>query len=79
VKFSYINRKLVGPRKGLNYTEDSLFWYPLKRDITVQVKWATGCICNVGNGDADNLPRPGSKQLLVGPELACGISERIAK
>lgn len=36
-------------------------------------------MCNVGNGVVDHLPRPGLKQSLVGPELACGISERNAK
>jgi len=38
-----------------------------------------GYMWNVGNGVADHLPRPGSKPSLVGPELACGIYERIAK
>lgn len=81
LKYSYIktHRKFVGPRKRFHLTEISLFWCSVKQDFTEQAKWVPGCMCNVGNGVADYLPRPASKQLLVGPELTCCISTRIVK
>jgi hypothetical protein len=33
----------------------------------------------VGNETADQLARPGSEHLFIGPEPACGISVRVAK
>jgi hypothetical protein len=55
-----------------------LFWYSLKRDLTVQAKWLPVYIGNIGNGVADNnLPRPGLKQSLVGPKLAFAFLQEL--